>query len=317
MDADFLKAAAKRAISRVPRIWDILRFYVRHAPRACVAPRVNSAVSKFFEQRGRAFTAQTRFGFAVSGDTRDFVQRTIYLYGVWEPNLTHWISGSLTPGDVFVDVGANIGYFSLLASRLVGPAGQVVAVEASPSIFRRLDQNLALNRADNIRALNVAASETRGELRLFRAPAANLGASSIFREAGFEDEGAVEARPLPEILTREEGERARIIKIDVEGAEKSVVGGLLPLLRSGRQDLEFVIEIGGGPREAPSAAESAAAIVPAFARAGFNAYRIWNDYSPESYIRPQSPVRPQRVLDVKSLSQECDLVFSRRDAAGL
>jgi len=317
MDADFLKAAAKRALSRVPQFWDILRFYVRYTPRACVAPRVNATVNRFFEVNGRAFTARTTCGFAVSGDALDLVQRYIYLYGVWEPNLTHWISGSLKPGDVFIDVGANIGYFSLLASRLVGHAGQVVAVEASPSIFRRLGHNLEQNRANNVRALNIAASETRGELRLFRAPTSNLGASSIFREEGFEDEGVVEARPLPEILTREEYERARMIKIDVEGAEQSVVGGLLPLLGSGRQDLEFVIEIGGGPREAPSAAESAAAIVPAFARDGFNAYHISNEYTPESYIRPQKPARPQRVLDVKSLSKACDLVFSRRDVARL
>ena len=89
----------------------------------------------------------TRFGGVMQGNTQDLIQRYLYWFGVWEPQLTCWIKSRLPPRRVFVDVGANIGYYSLLAASLVGDDGQVVAIEASPSIYRLLCNNLELIRA--------------------------------------------------------------------------------------------------------------------------------------------------------------------------
>lgn len=71
-------------------------------------------------------------------DTQDLIQRYLYLFGAWEPHLTGWLRRRLRPGDGFVDVGANIGVFSVLAARLVGESGRVVAIEASADVHRRL-----------------------------------------------------------------------------------------------------------------------------------------------------------------------------------
>ena len=65
-------------------------------------------------------------------DPRDLIQRMILHFGVWEPDVSRVIEQSLAPGDVFVDIGANIGYDTLLASSRVGPTGRVVSIEASP-----------------------------------------------------------------------------------------------------------------------------------------------------------------------------------------
>lgn len=297
--------------------WELLRLYSKHAPQAWVVPEVRRRLSNHFSTRDRRFVTRTSAGFRIAGDTRDFVQRFIFLFGTWEPNLSGWLRDSLRPGDVFVDVGANIGFFSLLAAQAVGKAGRVVAVEASPGIFAILQGNLALNRADNVRAVNNAASDLPGRLRLFRAPASNLGASSTIRADGFLDEGEVEARPLHELLDRDEGGRARVVKIDVEGAEAAVIKGLLPLLCRSRRDLELVVEVGGGPPGSPSAAESAAAIALMLGPEGFHAYQLENDYHPESYPRTGELRRPRRARDLASLVGECDLVFSRRDVAEL
>lgn len=83
------------------------------------------------------FMARTVFRSRIAGDTRDILHQYIYYFGVWEPHLTNWIGQQLAPGDTFIDVGANVGYFSLLASRLVGKSGVVVAIEPSPTILRR------------------------------------------------------------------------------------------------------------------------------------------------------------------------------------
>jgi hypothetical protein len=86
----------------------------------------------------RTFVARMRNGHVFLGNTRDVIQRNVYTFGVWEPEITHWLEGFLRPGDLVVDVGANTGYFSLEASKLVGPEGLVVAVEPVPSISAAL-----------------------------------------------------------------------------------------------------------------------------------------------------------------------------------
>lgn len=111
---------------------DLGREYVRHAPwsagkRALVENHLNAAL----RDRPLHRLARTRFGATFAVDTQDLIQRYLYLFGVWEPHMTRWLQRRLKPGDVFVDVGANIGYYSILASRLVGARGKVVAIEAS------------------------------------------------------------------------------------------------------------------------------------------------------------------------------------------
>ena len=58
---------------------------------------------------------ETFFGAKIQCDIRDFIQRRIYFFRIYEPNLTHYITANVQPGELFVDLGANIGYFSLLA----------------------------------------------------------------------------------------------------------------------------------------------------------------------------------------------------------
>jgi hypothetical protein len=94
--------------------------------------------------------ARTSYGFRIGGDQALIMPRCIYWFGVWEPPLSDWIRRALRPGDVFVDVGANIGWFTLLGARAVAPGGSVVAIEASPDTARRLDEALALNHIDNV-----------------------------------------------------------------------------------------------------------------------------------------------------------------------
>src|SRR5574341_861166 len=152
-----------------------VRAYIRYAPfgtgKRAFWYRV---VEPRFAWRPHRFVATTVFGSRIAGDTSDILQQYIYYFGVWEPHLTRWIGRRLSPGDAFIDVGANIGYFSLLASKLVGDSGTVVSIEASPRTFDLLQGNLARNRAHNIRAVNVVVSDRRGRVSLFRGPEDNI-----------------------------------------------------------------------------------------------------------------------------------------------
>ena len=104
----------------------------------------------------------------------DILSEWLLLSGTWQPALTRWLRRRLCPGDTFVDVGANTGYFSLLGAALVsggnGGGGSVVAIEACERTMERLRENLTLNGwlGDSVRTVQIAAAESSGETDLFR-----------------------------------------------------------------------------------------------------------------------------------------------------
>ena len=191
--------------------------------------------------------ASTVFGSNLEVDARDICGRFIYYFGVWEPNLTAWIQSRLKPGDCFVDVGANVGYFSLLASTLVGQSGKVISVEAIQRTFEALTENLVANRAQNVRAINMAVWDKEETLSFFISSDTIDGTSTAMPAQAekwkLDKRCDVRAAPLCLLLTPDEIAATRLIKIDVEGAESRVISGLVPILESGRRDLELVMEV--------------------------------------------------------------------------
>jgi hypothetical protein len=104
--------------------------------------------------RGRAF-----FGAELNCDIHDLIQRMIFYFGIWEPEVTSLICRRLRKGGTFLDIGANIGYDTLLAASCVGPGGRVIAVEASAPIFEKLKANVQRNAFRNVAIHNVAVSD--------------------------------------------------------------------------------------------------------------------------------------------------------------
>lgn len=309
LDAFLESATANGRVTQL--LIPLVRMYIRYFP--LVAGKRSfwtRVVDPYFAWNSHEFVATTIFGSRFAGDTRDMIQQYVYYFGIWEPNLTSWIRQRLAPGDTFIDVGSNIGYFSLLASKLVGDAGAVVAIEASPKIFSALQSNLARNRANNVRAVNVAVSDQKGTVKLFRGPHYNSGLTTIFDDLGFDFECEVEAVALSAILTPEEIQNARFIKIDVEGAEWPLVAGMGPLLNRCRHDLEIMVEI--NPERLAKQGKRPDDILSIFLDSGFHAYSIKNDYWALSHLPPHNEERPARIR--APIQCETDLVFSRQDS---
>jgi FkbM family methyltransferase len=287
----------------------IARTYLRYAPvmngKEALWDRI---INPYLAWHPREFVATTRFGQRMAGNTRDMLQQYVYYFGLWEPDLTDWISEQLQSGDTFIDVGANIGYYSLLASKRVGKSGKVVAVEASPDIFLELRGNLDRNRATNVRPVNIAAAQERGVLQLYRGPIHNGGETSLFEGDGYREGAVVTAAPLTEILEPCEINAARLIKLDIEGAEGIVLPGLLPLLKTGRPDLEIIVEL--HPQYLTVPGKTAADLVQLFRASGFYPYKIGNDYWPLNYLNAGVARRPTRFD--KDVVGEMVIVFSRR-----
>ncbi|MFJ8360610.1 FkbM family methyltransferase [Streptomyces sp. NPDC093984] len=293
------------------------RRYVRDAPgslgKALVAARF---LNPHLRDHPRRRVVETRFGARFAVDTQDLIQRYLYLFGVWEPHMTRWIQRRLKPGDGFVDVGANIGVFSVLASHLVGDRGQVVAIEASPAFHHRLLQQARLNGCRNIRAVNAAVSDAPTTLTFVLASSRNMGANSIVPYDGpAESTFEIDALPLPELLDPQEIANARVIKIDVEGAEGRVVRGLAPVLDKLRPDAEITVEV--TPERMARLGDRAEDLMSTMADAGFHAYRLANDYAAESYPRALSGTPGVAVRLRGPVVEETDVVFSRVDAETL
>src|SRR5438270_3347355 len=121
------------------------------------------AIQGRLEWRQFGFVERAHFGATFAGDIADVIQRYIYFFGRWEPHVEAVISQCLSPGDTFIDIGANIGYFSLFATTLVGETGKVVAIEPSARIFERLSENVRLNpRAATVRMVQAAVADHAG-----------------------------------------------------------------------------------------------------------------------------------------------------------
>lgn len=297
-----------------PLLVPIARLCVRYAPH----PAIRRAfwvhlVTPFFIFSNSRFVAPTIFGAAIAGRTDDIIQRHLFYFGVWEPNLTAFLSARLRPGDIFVDVGANIGYFTLLASRLVGRDGKVIAVEASPNIFARLSDNLRRNHATNVAATNIAVSDRVGTTQLFLGSDSNIGQTGTVATPGSRYECDIATTPLDTLLDGIDAARVRFVKVDVEGAEWSVLQGMQGLLRSGARELEVFVEL--TPKSLRACDKTVDDVLKMFADCGFLPYAIENDYSAEGYMSPGAVTRPTRLRG--AISAQTDVIFSRIDAESL
>jgi FkbM family methyltransferase len=265
-------------------------------------------------RREFAYSTTTPRGWRITGHTRDWIQRNLYYFGLWEPNLSAWIQGRLAPGDVFIDVGANIGYFTLLAASRVGPSGRIVAVEAMPAIFQHLAAHVADNGLTNTRLINEAAvgPNDPSEVLLYWGGAGNIGSSGMLQHATQTESVKVNARTLAQMLTPDEYRRARLIKVDVEGVEGRTIRGL-GLERGGFDErLELIVEISAGPDVETDPAD----LLEYFAGLGFFPYELREDHYFQRYAYPATAVsRPQRVR--QPLTAVHNVIFSKLDAESL
>ena len=225
---------------------------------------------------------------------------TAYLLRDWaEPELRE-LDQLLKPGDVFIDVGANIGLYTLKAARLVGPEGKVAALEPGHDAYQQLKANLALNDYDWVRPLKIAASDEEGVAVLHHVPLGDdpQAFSLVAHPQAVEGE-TVRTTRLDTLVEQLAFDRIDLIKIDVEGAEPMVLDGATRVLSAQRPAILFEcnahINSGG---ESAGAAGAAWAGLEAF---GYRFYRLANrvfepaDRPPESFCNMLA-CHPERAL---------------------
>uniref|UniRef100_A0A7V6A645 FkbM family methyltransferase n=1 Tax=Desulfobacca acetoxidans TaxID=60893 RepID=A0A7V6A645_9BACT len=174
-------------------------------------------------------------GFTLHLDLADPVQRRLFFFGDYdERREADLISRVLDKGEVFWDVGANLGYFTLLAATRLKNTGQVVAFEPGPSAYACLTGNLSRNPFANILAFPVAASDQEGDALLYSMAGLPDGRANLFQPGA----GQTESTPVRTVTLdgwREQQKLAEpdFIKMDVEGAELAALTGARETLTAG------------------------------------------------------------------------------------
>lgn len=245
----------------------------------------------------------TSFGCTMRDDINDYIPMQIFFFGVWEPNLTQYMTETIKPGVTVVDVGANVGYYSLLMSRLVGPAGKVIAIEPAIHTFGKLQRNLDLNGCKNVSARNVAVAARKGQIKLFRSPHgdANTGSATVVPYKGADEGSVVECDTLMSILG-DDAESVCFIKIDIEGAEFPLLSEILANKDRFTKPLIVVSEVSSGNEP----------VIEQFRCHGFRCAFVENEYSVESYLKSvasKRTVRPSELVPSIQRPPTADLIF--------
>lgn len=167
------------------------------------------------------------FGYRVRLDLRNHIERSAYL-GVYEPWETRAARSYLKPGMTFFDVGANVGYYTLLASQAVGSAGLVYAFEPGTYPFERLSETLKANRIENVRAVKLALGAEDGEAEIGPFAEHNRTSNMI---AGRGEH--VTVTTVDRFVERHAIGRIDFLKMDVDGFEPFIIEGGRRALTSG------------------------------------------------------------------------------------
>ena len=254
---------------------------------------------------GQAKRTTTRL---ITGDHFDIVlpdniSRNTYLTGFFEAEDTEAFIKLINEGDTFVDIGAHLGYYSMLAARLSGPQGKVVSFEPTPSTFEVLQTNL--NRFENSSGYNVALFSTAGELAFndYGIQYMSLNSYTKARVNGLElepNEIKVPTIVFDEFVAKHNIE-PNIIKIDAESAELEILKGSVETIRKYRP--KYFIEVGDF---AEIDAQSSLKIIKFLESEGYGCY----EYGADGFVPHQKRQDPYPSLNLYFFSRAAGLILS-------
>lgn len=233
----FVRSAAKQFIRCLPE--SMARGLLRTGARWLPAAERTFLAAAHHVRYARPILAETADGFRMELHLDDGIDRRIYYTGHYEAP-TEALFRRLLPGAAcFVDIGANNGFFAILAATLMD-AGRAFAFEPFPATYRRLKRNIAVSGATGITPMPIALSNVVERRPMF-SKAATLGVTSFAdTERAHAGSEIVECDTFDNVWSREGIGKIDLIKMDIEGAELLVLEGMRETLREQRFTHLFV-----------------------------------------------------------------------------
>ena len=161
-------------------------------------------------------------------NTLDFTMYEPLITNTFESYETEIVLGMIKKDDVVMDLGANIGYYTLLIAQKIGPQGQIWAFEQEPRNFKLLKKNIAVNGYTNTTLSSYALSDHKGESTLY-SNTYNKGDNRIFPSRGFETM-PIKLETLDSVLPTSMHGKVNFIKMDIQGAECLALRGMTSIL---------------------------------------------------------------------------------------
>ncbi|MBB1248298.1 FkbM family methyltransferase [Rhizobium sp. G21] len=209
--------------------------------------------------------------------------------GAYEPDVTNLFRLALRPGDVLVDIGANVGYFSVLGGLLVGPGGRVISAEPDPKNIDRIRLQCRLNGLEVIDIVDRPLAEAERDAEFFF-NAKSSGGNALWDPVKFNGDAGMSGgartmrtTTLDAVLAERGLDGARLVKIDTEGAEQLILRGAGDLLD--RKAIRFIVaemhqkglaQLGGGLDE----------MLAYMAGKGYLCFLLYYDGRPPQFLAP-------------------------------
>ena len=197
----------------------MLRYGLRLLPAWTWTERV--ALWWAYRFRPAPCVAKLRSGALIQVDPTDYLQLMIYYLGTFEPHCLPYLQGCAGKGGTIVDVGANIGVYTLESSLAVGPTGRVISIEAAPSHVQAIRKNIQLNAMSNVLLIETAVGDSVGQATLTRPRGSNLGMFTLGPVSGDETH-TVAVRPIDDLL---EERRDQFCRPNKDGHRRIGVSG--------------------------------------------------------------------------------------------
>ncbi len=212
-----------------------------------------------------------------------FIMFHVLEHGEWERHVRKLLRCLLSEGDVYWDVGANIGLHALLAAALVGKDGQVLSIEPHPNTFALLRDNIEINGLNNrVELIQAAAASNHGGTQMFEYYEQHSAMSGFrvsdksVREHGAQVTQIEVAIVALDAIINEKDIRPDVVKIDVEGFEMDVLQGAIGLVES-NHDVAFIVEYNSELLSSLHSPATAKAILNLFADNGFEGFKVTDD----------------------------------------
>lgn len=203
-------------------------------------------------RRGRHRAESAQMHFDLGAHTQHVMYYLFSKGCLYEKETSMLAIGALRSGDVALDIGAHVGYFSLLFRLLVGRTGAVYAFEPMPDTYRRLVMNILRNNFTNVIPLPLAIAERPGSAEFHIHPE-NEGESTLLSVAPG-DTCQVMVSSLDELFAGSTGKRPRLLKIDAEGVETLILKGGVRFFETHAPDM-IICEINRGTLSAAGTSE--------------------------------------------------------------
>ena len=188
--------------------------------------------AKWLGIENRTYCKRLANDFYMRVNPSEHIQQQLFWYGHYEQELGALIKKILKPGDIFLDIGANIGYFSLLAAKHE-PTARIISFEPVSTVFKMLEENISRNDAKNVEALNAGVGEKKEEREIYLSGEDNIGMSSFQKPGNYSGKTErVKVITVDEWFKSSGLAKVDLIKLDVEGSELAAVKGMTMTLQN-------------------------------------------------------------------------------------